>query len=105
MTKEEIVSLMESADGIWGTMFGKDVVRHFSPLTGKGYFEKDDYVFISKDELKEWGTKECTGYFFIWGMPGPDYNVYLFSDYGKTWSFDENDLIKGGHKKYECHKP
>lgn len=85
MTKSEIVLRMESADGIYGTMYGGD---------------EEDYVFVPKCDLREWEKDTCTGYYFIWGYPGPDYNVYLFSDYGRTWSFDENDLIKGGHKKY-----
>ena len=81
MTKEEIISLMESADGIYGTMFGGD---------------EEAYVFVPKSDLHEWGKDTCMGYYFVWGWPGLDYSVYLFSDYGRTWSFDENDLIKRG---------
>jgi hypothetical protein len=29
---------------------------------------------------------------YIWGYPGPDGNIYEFKDYGKTWSFNKNDL-------------
>lgn len=91
MTKSDIVLRMESADGIYGTMYGGETIYNGI---------REDYVFIPKSNLHEWGKNTSTGYYFILGWPGPDYNVYLFSDYGRTWSFDENDLIKRGHKKY-----
>ena len=66
MTKSEIILRMKSADGIYGLMYG-----------GHGG-DEEDYVFISKSNLHKWGKDTYTGYYFIWGWPGPDYNVYLF---------------------------
>lgn len=29
---------------------------------------------------------------YVWGGPGPDFDDFKFVDYGKTWSFNEEDL-------------
>lgn len=30
---------------------------------------------------------------YIWGGPGPDYNIYHFRDYGKTWAYTKEELL------------
>ena len=30
---------------------------------------------------------------YIWGGPGPEYNTYLFKDYGKTWAYTKEELM------------
>ena len=56
----------------------------------------------SKDEILKIKTSDIDHYVFdwygepafiyIWGFPGPDYNVYKMSDYGETWAFTETEL-------------
>lgn len=33
-------------------------------------------------------------FIYIWGYPGPDYNIYKMSDYGETWAFSKKELEK-----------
>lgn len=33
-------------------------------------------------------------FMYIWGFPGPDYDIFSFEDYGKTWAFTKEELIK-----------
>jgi len=84
MTKEEIIKRMEIAEGIYGTMYGTSS-------------KAENYTFIDKYDMKYWKNE---GYCFVWGYPGPDYNLYTFADYGITWSFDEEDMKNQGYKKY-----
>lgn len=43
---------------------------------------------VRKDAL----SKDGKSFFYFWGYPGPDYNQYSFSDYGKTWAFTMEDF-------------
>ena len=57
----------------------------------------------SKDRIIDIKTKEISNFVFnwdgepafiyIWGWPGPDFNVYKMSDYGETWAFTKEELI------------
>ena len=52
--------------------------------------------FYSYDNIEKLSTKEMTllpdRMRYVWGGPGPDFDDYKFVDYGKTWSFNEEDL-------------
>lgn len=48
----------------------------------------DDFTYIEKEKLK----LSYNAFVFIWGGPGPDYNVYKFSDYGITWAFTKEEI-------------
>jgi hypothetical protein len=62
---------------IYGYMYGKKEI---------------DNRIIKIDKRKLEATKDETGFLYVWGWPGPDYNFYSFKDYGKTWSFNLEDL-------------
>jgi hypothetical protein len=47
-------------------------------------------IEIDKESL-DLGRNEDR-FFYVWGYPGPDYNVYLFKDYGKTWAFSREEI-------------
>ena len=79
MTKDEIYRKLESIDYIYGTMYG-------------GRYYEDKVIKINKKSLHI----NSDNLVFIWGFPGPDYNIYRFKDYGKTWAFNETDF--GNHK-------
>lgn len=35
----------------------------------------------------DWYGKGST-YLYLWGWPGPDYNLYHWRDFGKTWAYE-----------------
>lgn len=35
-----------------------------------------------------------TLFYYIWGFPGPDCNMYDANNYGKTWAFTKEELME-----------
>ena len=91
MTDPEIVERFNSPSttAIYGRMYGQEYITEIK-IGGKKYRNKDKIIKISKGEV----TFNIDGrvILFVWGFPGPDYNIYKFDDYGKTWAFDRNEL-------------
>ena len=82
ITNKEIYTNLVRLGGIYGYMYGERMKN--SPI-------EEDIVFIKKRYLQVGKHADC--FIFIWGWPGPDGNIYEFKDYGKTWSFNKEDLI------------
>ncbi len=81
MTNPEIYENLYKYGGIYGYMYGE---RQISiPI-------EEDIIFINTKNLTISKNADC--FVYIWGYPGPDGNIYKFNDYGKTWSFNKNDL-------------
>lgn len=63
---------------IWGAMYN-------------GLPSKDNNIIqikLSKcDYYDDWFGKGPT-YCFVWGYPGPDYTLYHWRDFGKTWAYE-----------------
>lgn len=56
-----------------------------------GYADVGEKILAMNVNLNDLSkTEEC--FFYIWGYPGPDFNTYEFSDYGKTWAFNIEDF-------------
>ena len=73
-------------DIIWGTMYGEHRT------------DKDALILpIKKSELHK--TVSDNSIIYIWGWPGPDGNIYNYSDYGETWAFTPEELSPA--RKYE----
>lgn len=53
---------------------------------------KDQIVKIKTTRLKWAPDKESFAYF--WGVPGPDYNVYVEKTYGKGWAFTKEEIFR-----------
>jgi hypothetical protein len=87
MTKEQILEKYRSntTRSIFGFMFGQRYLNY-----GNGIKKLDKVIEISKEKLELSANKDC--FFFVWGFPGPDINIYRFSDYGETWAFTEEEL-------------
>lgn len=66
------------------------------PLLNYGDHQKpDEVIFIDKQSLRPWTENGKTvGLLFVWGFPGPDYNVYFYKDYGVTWAFSPEEIEK-----------
>lgn len=89
MNKENAIRLLSERNGIYGHMYGTRVFNE-SPT---------DVIFIKSSELKLTGT----ALIHIWGFPGPDFSIYWYKDYGKTWGFSRR-VIKSvtiGEIKHE----
>ena len=71
---------------IWGEMYGR-------PRTDPDAIIID----IKKESLKR--TINDDSVIYIWGWPGPDGNIYNYSDYGETWAFTPEELSPA--RKYE----
>jgi len=52
----------------------------------------DKIIKIHKSELSLTANKDA--FIYVWGYPGPDYNVYKFSKYGIDWTFTREELKK-----------
>ena len=77
MTKEEILKWYndEQSDTITGSMYG---------------FPTDRFIEIEKSSLIL--DKNNEAFIHIWGWPGPDFTLYYFKDYGKTWYIDSKEM-------------
>ncbi len=81
MTNFEIYKKLKEVGGIYGYMYGERT---------PSISIDNDIIFIEQKQLTIGKQADC--FVYIWGYPGPDGNIYEFKDYGKTWSFNKNDL-------------
>lgn len=68
---------------IWGFMYGRPTV-HFG--------NKEEPDVLTKIRVKNISPLDENSFMYIWGWPGPDYNIYYFSDYGVTWCFERDEM-------------
>lgn len=62
--------------GFYGTMYGRP---------------KDEIVYIESRDFNP-AINVDGNLTYIWGWPGPDYNVYEYEDYGITWALTLDDF-------------
>ena len=70
-------------NGFYGTMYGQK------------YKPGVDVVFLATG-VADIGRDGALWY--VWGMPGPDYNRYDPGDYGVTWALTKEELTGGNGK-------
>lgn len=70
---------------IWVEMYG----RHKTDPDAK-FIKLDTSRYVDNNNLYE--KRDKTGFYFVWGWPGPDVNLYKYEDYGNTWAFDLKDI-------------
>ena len=91
MTRNEIYKKFYSPSTtyIYGRMYGN---KYLLTNDGNGLQIKilDRILKIDKKNIKICTDGESLIY--VWGFPGPDYNIYKFSDYGETWAFEKEDF-------------
>lgn len=91
MKLEKIIEIIE--------MFASDEVRFIygwrygapSYKTQNGW-HKSEIREMKKEEVDI--SRKDDGFFYVYGYPGPDYDFYKFTDYGKTWAFTEDELLE-----------
>lgn len=86
--QQDLITQLMHADHFFGTMYGTS--------------RKDDKVIKIETQkifkfVFDW-KDQGPGIIYLWGWPGPDGNVYLLSDYGKTWAFTEEELNARGEE-------
>lgn len=95
MTSKEILNKYLNPDTkkIYGYMYGRPYIEYSG-----GELRKDKLIRINKDELTIGRHNDC--FLYIWGWPGPDANIYKFSDYGVTWAFSKSDMRQISKKEW-----
>lgn len=90
MSADEILKWWQSNDNrpIYGYMYGYPYV--YSVEKDGSYWRKDRVIQIEKKKIELGRNKDC--FIFVWGGPGPDFNIYRFPDYGITWAFSEDEI-------------
>ena len=53
---------------------------------------EEQIIKIKTSEL-QWSEDE-ENFIYIWGWPGPDYNIYSRNIYGKGWAYTKKEIIK-----------
>lgn len=56
-----------------------------------------DIIQISTKELK-WSVDK-TVFYYVWGFPGPDFNIYTAENYLKSWAVTKEELIEYWREK------
>ena len=87
MNKQEIFVRLSESKYIYGYMYGKPF-KWVKTRDGRNVATKDTIIEIAVKELRIWSEGFC----YVWGWPGPDYNLYRFEEYGKTWAFTKEEL-------------
>ena len=52
-----------------------------------------EQLFEVKTEDLDWSL-DHNSFIYIWGWPGPDYNLYTIKTYGKGWAFSEEEILR-----------
>lgn len=64
----------------------------YSPNRIKSMTLKEQIECIPTSKLK-WSFPS-TQFIYVYGWPGPDFNVYTAETYGKGWAFTKQEIIK-----------
>ena len=77
----------------------EEVMKHdsiyslmYSPTKVNFHSLEDQIIKIKTSELKWYKDEE--GFIYVWGWPGPDYNSYERSTYGKGWAYTKEEILK-----------
>lgn len=75
-------------------LLAKIIRARFRGFYGAMYGDpKDKKIYIKGSTIGGDGNL-----YYIWGMPGPDHNVYKHKDYGITWALTEEEFEDRGGK-------
>ena len=77
----------------------KDIVMEKDFIWSLMYSPNKSKLLSLEEQILEIKTKELIwakdeqSFFWIWGYPGPDFNTYDISTYGKGWAFDRETIL------------
>ena len=52
-----------------------------------------EQLFEVKTKDLDWSL-DHNSFVYVWGWPGPDYNLYTIKTYGKGWAFSEEEILR-----------
>ena len=58
---------------------------------------EDQIIEINVSKLKWFLDEE--GFYYVWGWPGPDFNRYVREDYGKSWAYTKEEILKAWNEE------
>ena len=65
----------------------QEVMSHFE------FYSVEEQIVPIKTSSVKWNPTK-TLFYYIWGWPGPDCNMYDANNYGKTWAFTKEELLQ-----------
>lgn len=93
---------MDTADKFLGNLRNNlynTVMKHgrifslmYSPHLSNQMGIEEQIIRIFTSDLK-W-TYDKSQFMYVFGWPGPDFNVYTAETYGKGWAFTKQEIIK-----------
>lgn len=57
------------------------------------FYSVEEQIVPIKTSSVKWNLTK-TLFYYIWGWPGPDCNMYDANNYGKTWTFTKKELLQ-----------
>lgn len=57
------------------------------------FYSVEEQIVPIKTSSVRWNPTK-TLFYYIWGGPGPDCNIYDANNYGKTWTFTKEELLQ-----------
>lgn len=52
-----------------------------------------EQLFEVKTKDLDWSF-DHNSFVYVWGYPGPDYNLYTIKTYGKGWAFSKEEILR-----------
>ena len=57
------------------------------------FYSVEEQIVPIKTSSVRWNPTK-TLFYYIWGWPGPDCNMYDANNYGETWTFTKEELLQ-----------
>ena len=57
------------------------------------FYSVEEQIILIKTSSVKWNPTK-TLFYYIWGWPGPDCNMYDANNYSKTWAFTKEELLQ-----------
>ena len=57
------------------------------------FYSVEEQIVPIKTSSVRWNPTK-TLFYYIWGWPGPDCDMYDANNYGKTWTFTKQELLQ-----------
>ena len=57
------------------------------------FYSVEEQIVPIKTLSVRWNPTK-TLFYYVWGWPGPDCNMYDADNYGKTWAFTKEELLQ-----------
>ena len=90
--------LLDAEGQAFNVQEGDLVTAEWNMTNNKAIIQtKEEQIIEIKTQKLEWPVAPEVAseeFLFVWGWPGPDYSTYLRKDYGQTWAYTKEELLK-----------